>query len=139
MYKLIFVFFMVISSPLYSNEFTFHCDRYDKNVLTMSQIYKVDRKEKTVVWTHSINKRYNRVDNYNKVMDIYHWDEENDSVWLVSYKDDMTFSPNVTIKLLNFEIQKLHLQTLNNFTPRTDKFRRTKISQNHIWDCYILE
>jgi len=105
----------------------------------MSQIYKVDRKEKTVVWTHSINKRYNRVDNYNKVMDIYHWDEENDSVWLVSYKDDMTFSPNVTIKLLNFEIQKLHLQTLNNFTPRTDKFRRTKISQNHIWDCYILE
>ncbi|MDC1494989.1 hypothetical protein N8367_01000 [Amylibacter sp.] len=139
MNKILFVFFMFISSPLYSNEFTFHCDSYDKNVLTMSQIYKVDRKEKTVVWAHSINKRYNRVDNYNKFMDIYHWDEENDSVWLVSYKDDMTFSPSVTIKLLNFEVQKMMLQKQNNFTPRTDKFRRTKISQSHIWDCYILE
>ena len=56
MYKLLFVFFMFVSSPLYSNEFKYHCDGKDNN-LTM--VFDVNRSEKSIVHTHSINKTTN--------------------------------------------------------------------------------
>ena len=137
MYKLIFVFFIVISSPLYSNEFTYRCDNDD---IKFSIIYKVDPKEKTVVHTHSINRNnFSMVYDINKDMDIYYWDEENDSVWFINYDDSMISSPSLTLVLLNFELQKLHNQSLLNVTPRSGEYRIERIFQNNTFDCYTLE
>jgi len=137
MYKLLFIFIIFISSPIYSNEFTYRCDNDD---IKFSIIYKVDRKEKTVVHTHSINKNnFSMVYDINKVMDIYHWDEENDSVWFINYDDSMISSPSLTLVLLNFELQKLHNQSLLNVTPRSGEYRKERIFQNNTFDCYTLE
>jgi hypothetical protein len=135
MYKLLLVFFMVISSPLYSNEFTFHCDNDE---LQISIIYKVDRKEKTVVWTHSIDKQSNEVLHQNIDLKVYHWDEKNDSVWFIKYEDRM--SPSfVNIVLLNFEVGTRITQTVRNLTPRSEE---RSILKGPFYssksDCYIL-
>ena len=78
MYKLLFIFFIFVSSPLYSNEFTYHCDRDDNN---FSMVFDVNRTEKSVVHTHSIFKTKGEVRRGNVDLEIYRWDEENDSVW----------------------------------------------------------
>jgi hypothetical protein len=135
MYKLLFLFFMVISSPLYSNEFTFHCDNDE---LQISIIYKVDRKEKTVVWTHSIDKQSNEVLHRNIGLEVYQWDEKNDSVWFIKYEDKI-FPPFVTIVLLNFKVGTRITQTVSNLTPRSEErdIQRGPFYSSKS-DCYIL-
>ena len=126
---------MFVSSPLYSNEFTFHCDNDE---LQFSIIYKVDPKEKTVVWTHTIDKRWNEVSHQNIDLEVYHWDDENDSVWFISYEDRIT-PPYVTIVLLNFEVGKRITQTFNNITPRSEGITNTDtLFDSTKSDCYIL-
>ena len=75
----------------------------------------------------------------NKDMDIYYCDEENDSVWFINYDDSMISSPSLTLVLLNFELQKLHNQSLLNVTPRSGEYRKERIFQNNTFDCYTLE
>ena len=138
MYKLIFVFFMVISSPLYSNEFTCHCDRDDNN---FSMVFDVNRTEKSVVHTHSIFKTKGEVRRGNVDLEIYRWDEENDSVWTLIHSPQ---TPSLTIILFNFHHRKLLLQSIYN-TLTNEKFKKPILrkSQNDIivgdlFQCYIM-
>jgi len=106
MYKLLFVFFMFVSSPLYSNEFTYHCDNDDDN---LSMIFDVNRTEKSIIHTHTIDKTTNSVSPVILNLEIYDWDESKDSVWTISH-DPITLS---TI-LFNFQHQKLVIQVTFN-------------------------
>ena len=133
MYKLLFVFFMFVSSPLYSNEFTFHCDNHDDN---FSIIFDVNPIQKKVVFSHSINKEKNIVHKINKVMEIYLWDEENDSVWFLIYENDRNL-PTLNVYLLNFKSQKLKVQSITNIIPADDDYNEDFF--NDSFHCYILE
>ena len=135
MYKLIFILFLFVSSPLYSNEFTYHCDSEDE--LT-SMVFDINTIEQTVVHTHTIYKPSKNIYNINENREIYKWDQENDSVWLTDY---FVFhgSPSLTIILLNFERQKLFLQEMYNVPPsRLDTFKNS-IYNNETYDCYSME
>ena len=125
MYKLLFVFFMFLSSPLYSDEFTYHCDSED-NVFSM--VFDINTIEQTVVHTHSIYKEMNTVSNVNESYEIYKWDKEYDIVWLTEY---FVFdgSPTLTIFVLNFEQQKFFLKEI--FIDGS--------SRNETFNCYTME
>ena len=105
---------MFISTPLYSDEFNYHCEDGDFSI-----VYKVDPKQKTVVHLYSIFKTSGEVRDVNNDMEIYHWDEENNSVWILQYKDLKFSSPSVTMILLNFEYQKMVLQFMVNNTTKS--------------------
>ena len=139
MYKLLFVFFMVISSPLYSNEFTYHCDRDDNN---FSMVFDVNRIEQSIVHSHSIDKTKGEVRREDVDLEIYRWDEENDSVWTLIHSPQI---PSLTIILFNFHHRRLLLQSIYN-TLTNEKFKSRmfkKRSQNDIivgdlFQCYIM-
>ena len=132
MYKLIFVFFMVISSPLYSNEFTYHCDRDDNN---LSMVFDVNRSEKSIVHTHSIDKTTNSVSKVSLPIEIYNWDERKDSVWTI-YSDPQSLS-FVTF-LFNFQHQRLVLQSIFNiFVTEEDDLDDIVLSS--LFKCYIVK
>jgi len=133
MYKLLFVFFMFVSSPLYSNEFTYHCDNDDDN---FSIIFDVNPIKKTVVFSHSINKEKNIVHKINKVMEIYLWDEESDSVWFLIYENDRNL-PTLNVYLLNFKSQKLKIQSITNIIQADDDYNEDFF--NDSFHCYMLE
>ena len=132
MYKLLFVFFMFVSSPLYSNEFTYHCDRTDNN---LSMVFDVNRSEKSIVHTHSIDKTTNSVSKNSLPIEIYNWDERKDSVWTI-YSDPQSLS-FVTF-LFNFQHQKLVLQSIFNiFLTEEDDLDDIVISS--LFNCYIIQ
>ena len=128
---------MFVSSPLYSNEFTYHCDSEDE--LT-SNVFNINTTEQTVVHTHSINKIDNFVYDINKNREVYKWDTDNDSVWLTNYFDVALNPPSLTIILLNFKRQKMFLQQMDNVLPDSlDFFKSNSPFRNEIYDCYTLE
>lgn len=132
MYKLIFIFFLFVSSPLYSNEFTYHCDRTDNN---LSMVFDVNRSEKSIVHTHSIDKTTNSVSKNSLPIEIYNWDERKDSVWTI-YSDPQSLS-FVTF-LFNFQHQKLVLQSIFNiFLTEEDDLDDIVISS--LFKCYIIQ
>ena len=132
MYKLLFIFFMFVSSPLYSNEFTYHCDRTDNN---LSMVFDVNRSEKSIVHTHSIDKTTNSVSKNSLPIEIYNWDERKDSVWTI-YSDPQSLS-FVTF-LFNFQHQKLVLQSIFNiFLTEEDDLDDIVISS--LFKCYIIQ
>ena len=132
MYKLLFIFFMFVSSPLYSNEFTYHCDRIDNN---LSMVFDVNRSEKSIVHTHSIDKTTNSVSKVSLPIEIYNWDERKDSVWTI-YSDPQSLS-FVTF-LFNFQHQKLVLQSIFNiFLTEEDDLDDIVISS--LFKCYIIQ
>ena len=133
MYKLLFVFFMFISSPLYSNEFTYHCDREDNN---FSMFYDVNRTEKSIVHTHSIDKTTNSVIEVNRPIEIYNWDERRDSVWTVS-NDPILLT--LTTILFNFQNQKLLLQSTYNILMYEEDNNIDDIVVGHLFNCYIVK
>ena len=129
---------MIISSPIYSNEFTYHCDRDDNN---FSMVFDVNRTEKSVVHTHSIFKTKGEVRRGNVDLEIYRWDEENDSVWTLIHSPQ---TPSLTIILFNFHHRRLLLQSIYN-TLTNEKFKKPILrkSQNDIivgdlFQCYIM-
>jgi hypothetical protein len=125
---------MVLSSPLYSNEFTFHCDKDDNS---FSMIFDINRTEKSVVFSHSIDKTNNSVFELNQLMEIYHWDEENDSVWLTLYQNRKpAFLPIMSVFLLDFVHQKLKVQSLKLLLPPFGEYN--KDFTNSRYDCYTL-
>ena len=143
MYKLLFVFFMVISSPLYSdklnylyqkNEFTYQCDREG---LTFSMIFKVETRDKTIVHSQSVFKTIGSVSvtDVNRHLNIYHWDEDNESVWITNYFNVKNY-PFLRTMLFNFKKQKLILQFLNNNVTTDGTF---SINRGEIFNCYTLE
>ena len=143
MYKLLFVFFMVISSPLYSdklnylyqkNEFTYQCDREG---LTFSMIFKVETRDKTIVHSQSVFKTIGSVSvtDVNRHLNIYHWDEDNDSVWITNYFNVKNY-PFLRTMLFNFKKQKLILQFLNNNVTTDGTF---SINRGEILNCYTLK
>lgn len=132
MYKLLFIFFMFVSSPLYSNEFIFHCDGKDNN-LTM--VFDVNRSEKSIVHTHSIDKTTNSVSKVSLPIEIYNWDERKDSVWTI-YSDPQSLS-FVTF-LFNFQHQRLVLTSIFNiFVTEEDDIDDIVISS--LFKCYIIQ
>ena len=132
MYKLLFVFFMFVSSPLYSNEFTYHCDRTDNN---LSMVFDVNRSEKSIVHTHSIDKTTNSVSKNSLPIEIYNWDERKDSVWTI-YSDPQSLS--FLTFLFNFQHQKLVLQSIFNiFLTEEDDLDDIVISS--LFNCYIIQ
>ena len=130
---------MFVSSPLFSNEFSFHCDNDDDN---LSMIFDVNRTEKSVVHTHSIFKTKGEVRRGNVDLEIYRWDEENDSVWTLIHSPQ---TPSLTIMLFNFHHRRLLLQSIYN-SLTNEKFKSRmfkKRSQNDIivgdlFQCYIM-
>jgi len=143
MYKLLFVFFMVISSPLYSdklnylyqkNEFTYQCDREG---LTFSMIFKVETRDKTIVHSQSVFKTIGSVSvtDVNKQLDIYYWDEDNDSVWTTNYFYEKE-NPFLRTILFNFKKQKLVLQFLKN---DVSKDGRLITEESELLNCYTLK
>ena len=133
MYKLIFIFFLFVSSPLYSNEFTYHCDREDNN---FSMFYDVNRTEKSIVHTHSIDKTNNSVIEVNRPIEIYNWDERRDSVWTVS-NDPILLT--LTTILFNFQNQKLLLQSTYNILMYEEDNNIDDIVVGHLFNCYIVK
>ena len=132
MYKLLFVFFMFVSSPLFSNEFTFHCDGKDNN-LTM--VFDVNRSEKSIVHTHSINKTTNYTSEVNRTMKIYDWDETKDSVWTIL---DDPHKLTLSLILFNFQHQRLVLQsTFNEFDDIKDD-NIDEFIYSRLFKCYII-
>jgi len=123
---------MVISSPLYSNEFTYHCDRDDNN---LSMVFDVNRSEKSIVHTHSIDKTTNSVSKVSLPIEIYNWDERKDSVWTI-YSDPQSLS-FVTF-LFNFQHQRLVLQSIFNiFVTEEDDLDDIVLSS--LFKCYIVK
>ena len=132
MYKLIFIFFLFVSSPLYSNEFTYHCDRTDNN---LSMVFDVNRSEKSIVHTHSIDKTTNSVSKNSLPIEIYNWDERKDSVWTI-YSDPQSLS-FVTF-LFNFQHQRLVLTSIFNiFVTEEDDIDDIVLSS--LFKCYIIQ
>ena len=133
MYKLIFIFFLFVSSPLYSNEFTYHCDRIDNN---LSMVFDVNRSEKSIVHTHSIDKTTNSVSKNSLPIEIYNWDERRDSVWTVS-NDPILLT--LTTILFNFQNQKLLLQSTYNILMYEEDNNIDDIVVGHLFNCYIVK
>tara|TARA_R110002153_G_scaffold146857_2_gene298130 strand:- start:1510 stop:1896 length:387 start_codon:yes stop_codon:yes gene_type:complete len=128
---------MIISSPLYSNEFTYYCDNEDE--LT-SVVFNINTTEQTVVHTHTINKITKKINDLNENKEVYKWDKENDSVWLTDYSDIFLNPPSLEIILLNFKLQKMFLQEMNNVLPDSlDFFKSNSPFRNETSDCYTLE
>ncbi|MDC1494991.1 hypothetical protein N8367_01010 [Amylibacter sp.] len=128
---------MFVSSPLYSNEFTYHCDSED---MLTSMVFDINTIEQTVIHTHSIDKLGKSIYNINKNREIYKWDKENDSVWLTDYFVFFGTPPSLTILLLNFERQKLFVQKMYNVLPSSlDFFKTDSPFRNETYDCYTME
>ena len=136
MYKLLFLFFMFVSSPLYSNEFTFHCDSED-NLHTM--VFDINPIEETVVHTNMIQKQSKIVYDINESMEIYYWDKENNSVWFLNYNDYFGSPPSLQMTLLNFERQKMFNQKMFNETLRSGEYKPNSPFSNTTYDCYMME
>ena len=134
MYKLLFVFFMFVSSPIYSNEFTFHCDRDDNK---FSMVFDVNRTDQSVILSHSIDKENNAVHRLNKFMRIYRWTEENNSVWLLRFDNRFPSLHSVSVYLLNFELQTFKIQSLTNVLPPSEQFN--EFFHNSTFYCYKLD
>ena len=132
MYKLIFIFFLFVSSPLYSNEFTYHCDRTDNN---LSMVFDVNRSEKSIVHTHSIDKTTNSVSKNGFPMEVYNWNERKDSVWTISSDPQ---SLTLTTLLFNFQYQKLIIQTTFNIFV-SEESNIDEIVLSRLFDCYIIQ
>ena len=133
MYKLLFIFFLFVSSPLYSNEFTYHCDREDNN---FSMFYDVNRTVKSIVHTHSIDQTNNSVIEVNRPIEIYNWDERRDSVWTVS-NDPILLT--LTTILFNFQNQKLVLLSTYNILMYEEDNNIDDIVVGHLFNCYIIQ
>ena len=128
---------MFVSSPLYSDEFTYHCDNEDESY---SMVFNINTTEQTVVHTHSINKITKTVYDINKYREVYKWDTDNDSVWLTNYFDLVLNPPSLTIILLNFKRQKMFLQEIHNVLPDSpDFFKSNSPFRNETYECYIME
>ena len=126
---------MFISTPLYSDEFNYHCEEGDFSI-----VYKVDPKQKPVVHLYSIFKTSGEVRDVNNDMEIYHWDEENDSVWILEYRDPKISLPSVTMILLNFKYQKMVLQFMKNDTTKSGTMDKwSTLQQYSLYNCYTLE
>ena len=132
MYKLLFVFFMFVSSPLYSNEFIFHCDGKDNN-LTM--VFDVNRSEKSIVHTHSIDKITSTVSEVNRTMKIYDWDETKDSVWTIL---DDPHKLTLSLILFNFQHQKLVVNSILNGLAVSNGDTIDDIVISLLFKCYII-
>ena len=132
MYKLIFIFFLFVSSPLYSNEFTYHCDRTDNN---LSMVFDVNRSEKSIVHTHSIDKTTNSVSKKSLPIEIYNWDERKDSVWTIL---DDPHKLTLSLILFNFQHQKLVVNSiLNTFDDINDDTIEDTV-YSRLFKCYII-
>ena len=128
MYKLLLVFFMVISSPLYSNEFTYRCDEGDN----FTMVYDVNLTERSIIHIASIYHSDKTIQKVDKNLEIFFWDEKYNSVWTVNYRDEEFTIPTITSKLFNFELQTLQSQSMRNDTtfdgsvPKNHLFGRNR-------------
>jgi len=136
MYKLLFILFLFVSSPLYSNEFTFHCDS-EGNLHSM--VFDINPIEETVVHTNIIHKQSKIVYEKNENMEIYYWDKENNSVWFLNYNDYGSEPPSLHMTLLNFERQKMFKQRMFNETLRSGEYKPHSPFSNTTYDCYTME
>jgi hypothetical protein len=133
MNKILLLIFMLISSPLYSDEFTYHCDSDDNN---FSVVFDVNRTDQSVILSHSIDKKNNAVNRLNKFMQIYRWTEENNSVWLLEFHNRFPSLHSVSVYLLNFELQTFKIQSLTNVLPESQQFN--EFFYNRTFYCYTL-
>ncbi|MDB9852417.1 hypothetical protein OAC62_05715 [Amylibacter sp.] len=142
MYKLLFVFLMFVSSPLYSDEFTFHCDSDDK---LLSTVYKINTSNRSIVHTHTIIHPISKEDKSNVFegkgkLNVYRWNEYDKSIWIVSLSEIFLHPESVTTVLLNFEVGSKISHNFKNITPRSEGITNTDtpfLSTKS--DCYILE
>ena len=134
MYKLLFVFFMFVSSPLYSDEFTYHCEESDG----FTMVYNVNPTEKSIIHTFSITK-YNSVTKVDKNLEVFLWDEEYISVWTIDHSDGVNTLPNISSKLFNFKNQTLQLQSMfNDVTSNKSVPKMNLFGRNRTFECYTL-
>jgi len=142
MYKLLFIFFMFVSSPLYSNEFKYHCDSDDK--LT-SFVFEINKSKKSIVFTHMIfppifEDGKNEVDEVYEKLYVQHWDIKNDSVWTITYNETNIRYKVMTMMLFNFGRQRLYIKSMTN--DLSEYQNNNDYSENDgydIFDCSILK
>jgi hypothetical protein len=136
MYKLLFIFFMFVSSPLYSNEFTFHCEESDG----FTMVYDVNLTEKSIVHTFSIFKYNNTVTKVDKYLEVFFWDEKYNSVWTIDYSDEKNTIPSISSKLFNFRHQTLQLQSMrNDVTSNKSVPEISLFGRNRTFECYTMK
>ena len=106
------IFLSLLSNPLYSEEFTYHCDVEGHKEFSL--VFNVDLSKRSIVHSHSIFKNTSKVRKVDHKLDIFLWDEENESVWTIHYKDPPLSFPSLTTILFNFKHQILILQSTKN-------------------------
>ena len=142
MFKFLFIFFMFVSSPLYSNEFIFHCDRDDK---LLSTVYKINTSDYSVIHTHSIQHPISKEDETDVFegegkLNVYRWNVYDKSIWIISLSDFALHPESVTTVLLNFEVGSKISHNFKNITPRSEGITNTDTPFHSTKsDCYILK
>ena len=142
MYKLLFIFFLFVSSPLYSNEFTFHCDRDDK---LLSTVYKINTSNRSIVHTHTILHPISKEGKTNVYegkgkLNVYRWNEYDKSIWIISLSGLMVTPETVTTVLFNFEVGSKISHSFKNITPGIEGITNTDTPFDSTKsECYILE
>ena len=142
MYKLLFVFFMFVSSPLYSNEFKYHCD-LDEKLLTT--VYKINTTKQSVIHTHSIFSSpfkdvKSEVVKIDQNLYVHYWDEVNDSIWSLTHNKTSDGNQLMNLMLFNFKKQKLFVKTVTNDLSENQNNNDYSESDGYdIFDCYMME
>jgi hypothetical protein len=137
------LFISLLSSPLYSDEFTFHCTSV--GMMSSSDLYKINTSEKSVVHTHSIipplwKDGKTEVFKENDKLNVYHWDDKNDTVWTISYEIEETGHTFMKMMLFNFKHQKLFTQMLRNDTSEDQNLVESQtLVKGYPSECYVIE
>ena len=130
------IFLSLLSNPLYSEEFTYHCDVDDHKEFSL--VFDVDLSERSIVHSHSIFKNTGKVRKVDHKLDIFLWDEENESVWSIHYKDPPLSYPSLTTILFNFKHQTLILQRIMNDTTKDGSLSEDIIIQGGQFKCFSM-
>jgi hypothetical protein len=131
------VFFLtLLSNPLYSEEFKYHCDVV--NHKNFSLVFDVNLPKNTIIHRYTIFKDTNKIRKVDQNLDIFLWDEENESVWTIQYKDPPLSVPSLTTVLFNFKHQTLIVQSIKNDTTIERSLSEDTIIQGDLYKCFSL-
>ena len=133
---LLVIFFTLLSNPIFSDEFTYQCDAEGRKEFSL--VFDIDLTKKSIVHSHSIFKNSDEVKKVDRILDIFLWDEENESVWTIQYKDPPLSVPSLTTILFNFKHQTLIVQSILNDTSIERSLSEDTIIQGDLYKCFSL-
>ena len=132
------VFFLtLLSNPLYSEEFQYHCDVV--NHKNFSLVFDVNPPKSTIIHRYTIFKDTNKIRKVDQNLDIFLWDKENESVWTIHYINPPLSVPSLTTILFNFKHQTLILQSILNDITKDKSLSENTIIQGDQFKCFSIE